>query len=80
LEWSGHLVDSSRLLAGLCKKIGAEHTSLKGDQPHYTLPVIYDPNTNTAVSDSYNIAKYLDEHYPDTPTAIPRGTEVFQAM
>ena len=37
----------------------------------YTLPVIYDPNTETIVPDSGAIVRYLDKTYPDTPTLIP---------
>ncbi|KAJ3518907.1 hypothetical protein NMY22_g13444 [Coprinellus aureogranulatus] len=35
--------------------------------PFYSVPAIYDPSTNTTISDSYRILKYLDETYPDTP-------------
>ena len=63
-------------IAGLCKKLGASHTSYKPDgSPHYTLPVIWDPNTNTAVSDSIQIARYLDKTYPGTPLVIPPETD-----
>lgn len=47
---------------------------------HYTLPVIYDPNTKEVVEDSAKIAKYLDDAYPDTPRLFPAGTDAFQAM
>jgi glutathione S-transferase len=39
-----------------------------------TLPVIMDPNTNRFISDSFAIAQYLDEQYPDTPKVLPYGT------
>ncbi|KAF8633113.1 hypothetical protein AX15_001496 [Amanita polypyramis BW_CC] len=45
---------------------------------HYTLPSIYDTSTGTGVSDSFRIAKYLDQAYPDTPNVIPPGTEALQ--
>ena len=46
----------------LCLKIGASPAeSLPDGSPLYTLPVIYDPNTQTPVSDSAAIARYLDK-------------------
>ncbi|KAJ7735703.1 hypothetical protein B0H16DRAFT_1326996 [Mycena metata] len=59
----------------LLKKIGAKPTS--ETFPHYTLPVIYDPSTNTVVSDSIEIARYLDATYPHSPRLIPKGTTAF---
>ncbi|KAF3915451.1 hypothetical protein ABW21_db0200282 [Orbilia brochopaga] len=41
----------------------------------YTLPVISDPSTGTLVGDSFDIAVYLDETYPDQPTLIPPGAK-----
>jgi len=56
----------------LCKKLGAKPTSQTPLQ--YTLPVIHDPLTDTIVSDSIEIARYLDATYPNTPRLIPDGT------
>ncbi|KAJ7597747.1 hypothetical protein C8J56DRAFT_920843, partial [Mycena floridula] len=39
----------------------------------YTLPLIHDLSTGAVVSDSANIAKYLDEQYPDTPMVFAPG-------
>jgi glutathione S-transferase len=65
----------------LCKKIGAPPSGTKPDgSPFYTLPVIYDPSTNTTLSESILIAEYLDARYPDTPRLIPRGTRALQHM
>ena len=44
----------------------------------YTVPTIYDPKTKRVVTDSFAIAKYLDETYPDTPNLVPRGTAGLQ--
>jgi hypothetical protein len=44
----------------------------------YTLPAIRDQETGKALSDSFEIAKYLDERYPTRPV-IPSGTEDQQA-
>ncbi|KAK7690190.1 hypothetical protein QCA50_006841 [Cerrena zonata] len=66
-------------IEALCKKIGAKPTDTKKDgSPHYTFPVIYDPNTKTVVEDSLNIARYLDKTYPDTPRLFPDNTHVLQ--
>ncbi|KAF7337792.1 Glutathione S-transferase-like protein ustS [Mycena sanguinolenta] len=59
----------------LCKKLGAKPTSQTSLQ--YTLPVIYDPSTNAVVSNSIEIAQYLDATYPNTPRLIPEGTAAF---
>lgn len=65
----------------VCKTIGAAPTEKKADgKDYYTLPVIYDPSTKSAVSDSERIIKYLDETYPDTPRLFPEGTEAFQSL
>lgn len=42
--------------------------------PVDTLPIIMDPNTNRLITDSFAIAQYLDEQYPDTPKALPNST------
>lgn len=63
-----------------CKRIGAPPTEKKPDgRDHYTLPVIYDPNTKTVVADTETIAKYLEKTYPGTPRLFPEGTHAFQA-
>ncbi|KAJ3510374.1 hypothetical protein NLJ89_g4714 [Agrocybe chaxingu] len=59
----------------LCKMIGAEPTILTTDgREIYTLPVIHDPSTGKTVSDSFKIAQYLDEAYPETSRIVPPGT------
>ena len=44
----------------------------------YTVPLIFDPNTRTAVAESIVIARYIDDTYPDTPRVIPEGTAALQ--
>lgn len=44
----------------------------------YTIPTIYDPNTKRFVTESFAIAKYLDEIYPDTPRLVAPGTAGLQ--
>ena len=63
-------------IEAVCKKIGASATDKRMDgTPLYTLPVIYDPNTMRAVSESAAIARYLDSTYPDTPRLIPEEAD-----
>jgi glutathione S-transferase len=65
-------------IAPLCKKIGASPTSVKPDgTPLYTLPVIHDPSTGKSISDSWDIARYLDEKYPGKPLLL-QGTRALQ--
>ncbi|KIJ59653.1 hypothetical protein HYDPIDRAFT_100338 [Hydnomerulius pinastri MD-312] len=58
----------------LLKSKGAKPTQVNG-LTVYTLPVIEDPSTGAVISDSYDIALYLDKTYPDTPKVIPDGTQ-----
>ncbi|KAH8090983.1 hypothetical protein BXZ70DRAFT_1002005 [Cristinia sonorae] len=62
-------------IESVCKKIGAPATGTKADgvTPYYTLPVIFDPATNTAVADATTIADYLDKTYP-SKLLFPPGT------
>jgi glutathione S-transferase len=46
--------------------------------PRYTVPTIYDPNTGRLVTDSVEIAKYLDEQYPER-LVFPNGMADQQA-
>ncbi|THU85869.1 hypothetical protein K435DRAFT_731956, partial [Dendrothele bispora CBS 962.96] len=58
--------------------IAACATKPDGKTPHYTLPAIYDPVTKTGLTESFAIARYLDEKYPDKPTLVPKGTGALQ--
>jgi glutathione S-transferase len=65
------------------KAVSEEHgfapTSTRPDgSPHYTLPAIRDQDTGKAVSESFEIAKYLDQQHAARPL-IPSGTEAQQA-
>ncbi|KAI0712273.1 hypothetical protein C8Q76DRAFT_622299 [Earliella scabrosa] len=67
-------------VASLCKKLNAPPTATHKDgSPYYTLPVIYDPNTDTVVAESTVIARYLDKTYPDTPAVIPKEIAALNA-
>jgi len=67
-------------IKALCLKLGApsNHFEDDGITPLYTLPVIYDPVSNSVISESFNIAVYLDTQYPDTPRVLPHGTRALQ--
>ncbi|KZT27480.1 hypothetical protein NEOLEDRAFT_145299 [Neolentinus lepideus HHB14362 ss-1] len=66
-------------IEALSKEIGAAPTGVKGDgSPSYTLPTIYDPKTKKVISDSQDIAEYLDATYPSGPTLFPKGTLALQ--
>lgn len=47
--------------------------------PLYTSPSIIDEPTKKSITDSYKIAEYLDEMYPETPRVTPKGAEALQA-
>ncbi|KAK1225180.1 hypothetical protein PQX77_011860 [Marasmius sp. AFHP31] len=62
------------------KAIGATPSMNYADgSPKYTVPMIHDSTTGKVVSDSFRIAEYLDEAYPDTPRIIPAGTRMLQS-
>jgi len=63
----------------LSKKLGIKPNGQKKDgSPYYTLPAIYDPATGTAIADSFAIAEYLENTYPDTPSVFPKGSAALQ--
>jgi len=56
------------------KEIGAAPGRLADGSETYTLPVLHDPNTGAFVTDSFEIAVYLDNTYPEKPV-FPKDTE-----
>lgn len=72
-------------IQALYTTLGAKPTSTKADgiTPYYTLPLIVDQSElgkdPVIISDSWDIAVYLDEAYPSTPRLFPKGTKAFQA-
>ena len=61
------------------KSLGIKPTRKKPDgTPLYTLPAIHDPSTGTCLADSFLIAEYLEDTYPDTPSIFPHGTRSLQ--
>ncbi|KAL4077576.1 hypothetical protein J3A83DRAFT_1617635 [Scleroderma citrinum] len=62
-------------IAPRMKEIGATPGGKHPDgSDRYTLPVIHDPNTGALVSDSWNIAVYLENTYPEKPI-FPKDTK-----
>lgn len=60
----------------VAKELGALPTWVKPDGSSlYTVPFIHDLSTGTVVSDSINIAEYLDKTYPNTPKLFVPGPE-----
>ena len=58
------------------KEIGAKANKHGDDSDIYTLPVLRDPNTGALVTDSFDIAVYLDNTYPEKPV-FPKDTNGF---
>ena len=66
-------------IADVSKKYGVAPTGIRGDgSPRYTLPMIYDPNTESAIAESAEIGKYLDATYPSTPKLFQDHTHALQ--
>lgn len=59
-------------IEGVCHKLGVQAPAGTSFSP-YTFPIIYDPKTDKTVIESFQIALYLDETYPDTPRVVPEG-------
>ncbi|TFK96933.1 hypothetical protein BDV98DRAFT_536033 [Pterulicium gracile] len=72
-------------IEGLYKTLDLAPTNVQPDgvTPYYTLPIIVDASIPgkdpVVVSDSWNIAVYLDQAYPDAPLLFPKGTKALQA-
>ncbi|KAI0058411.1 hypothetical protein BV25DRAFT_1830058 [Artomyces pyxidatus] len=65
-------------IAPTLKGLDADPTGTRDGAPLYTLPVIHDPTTGALVSDSLQIALYLDAQYPDTPQLLKAPTRALQ--
>ncbi|KAL0563417.1 hypothetical protein V5O48_018650 [Marasmius crinis-equi] len=62
------------------KSLGALPTKHITGPSKYTVPIIHDSRTGKVLSDSFLIAEYLDEAYPDTPKVFPPGTRALQKV
>ena len=56
------------------KEIGGGTSKYPDGSDVYTLPVLRDPNTGATITDSWNIAVYLDNTYPEKPV-FPKDTK-----
>jgi glutathione S-transferase len=64
----------------LYKKIGLPPTKLlKDGSDYYCLPVLHDPSTNMTMPESFEIIRYLDKTYPDTPALLPKEIVSFSS-
>ncbi|KAI6038813.1 hypothetical protein EDC04DRAFT_2868204 [Pisolithus marmoratus] len=54
-------------IAPRMQEIGARPNKLADGKEMYTLPVLSDPNTNALITDSWEIAEYLEKTYPEKP-------------
>ncbi|KAL4075528.1 hypothetical protein J3A83DRAFT_4369686 [Scleroderma citrinum] len=61
-------------IAPRMKEIGAAPSKRRDGSESYTLPVLRDPNTGAIVTDSWDIAVYLDNTYPEKPI-FPKDTK-----
>ena len=52
----------------------APNRTLPDGSPFYTLPIIKNTSTGEVVGDSFEIALYLDNIYPNSPTLVPPRT------
>ncbi|KAI6031238.1 hypothetical protein BKA83DRAFT_88250 [Pisolithus microcarpus] len=57
-------------IAQRMKQIGARKNKFAGGVEMYTLPVLSDPNTNALITDSWEIAEYLEKTYPENKGLI----------
>ncbi|KIL59550.1 hypothetical protein M378DRAFT_26957 [Amanita muscaria Koide BX008] len=64
-----------------CKEMGIPPSSTRPDGSGvYTVPAIWDPRTKVGISESNRIAQYLDKTYPDTPSVLFDGIEVYDQV
>jgi glutathione S-transferase len=61
-------------IATVMKSIGAKQIKRPNRSDVYTVPVVSDPNTGALITDSIEIASYLEKTYPDKPI-FPHNSE-----
>ncbi|KAK1215228.1 hypothetical protein PQX77_022179 [Marasmius sp. AFHP31] len=66
-------------IGGCIQALGAP-PSITHPVPKFTIPVIHDTKTGEWISDSSEIAEYLDRTYPDTPRVVPDGSKILQRI
>lgn len=65
-------------IEAVAKQINAKALYERDGTPLCTLPMLFNHTTGAAITDSWNIARYLDETYPTRHVVIPRETAVLQ--
>ncbi|OAX34432.1 hypothetical protein K503DRAFT_859219 [Rhizopogon vinicolor AM-OR11-026] len=61
-------------IATVMKSIGAKQIKRSDGSDAYTVPVVSDPNTGAVITDSLEIASYLERTYPEKPI-FPNNSE-----
>ena len=61
-------------IATVLKSIGAKQNKRIDGSDAYTVPVVSDPNTGAIITDSLEIASYLEKTYPEKPI-FPHNSE-----
>ncbi|THH18198.1 hypothetical protein EW146_g2737 [Bondarzewia mesenterica] len=61
-------------IADFCKRLRVPPTTIHKGTPNYTLPVLYNPSTDSYITDSFNIALHLEHAYPNTRPLFPTGS------
>jgi len=61
-------------IATVLKSIGAKQNKRADGSDAYTVPVVSDPNTGAIITDSLEIASYLERTYPEKPI-FPHNSE-----
>jgi len=61
-------------IATVMKSIGAKQNKRTDGSDAYTVPVVSDPNTGALITDSLEIASYLEKTYPEKPI-FPHNSE-----
>ena len=61
-------------IATVMKSIGAKQIKRPKGPDAYTVPVVSDPNTGALITDSIEIASYLEKTYPEKPI-FPHNSE-----
>ncbi|KAI6133672.1 hypothetical protein EV401DRAFT_1912660 [Pisolithus croceorrhizus] len=62
------------------KAIGARQNRLLDGRDAYTLPVLNDPNTGALITDSWEIAEYLEKTYPKKPIFSNKSKGLIRAF
>ncbi|KAI5995354.1 hypothetical protein EDC04DRAFT_2802275 [Pisolithus marmoratus] len=66
-------------IAPRMKAIGARQNKVDGREM-YTLPVVSDPNTGALITDSWEIAAYLETTYPEKPIFPNKSKGLIHAL